>query len=127
MILDLDAMDAPLHGDQEGRFFHGYYDCYCYLPLYVFCGRHLLAAKSGRRTSTPAPARLRKSRASSRRFCRRWPRTRILLRAESGFAREALMAWCEMNQVDFVFGSPAMRGWSKRSASNSCRPRRRRP
>ena len=66
IILDLDATDDPLHGDQEGRFFHGYYDCDCYLPLYVFCGRHLLAAKLSRRTSTPAPARSRKSRASSR-------------------------------------------------------------
>ena len=68
IILDLVATDDPLHGHQEGRFFHGYYDCYCYLPLYVFCGGICWRPSSGRRTSTPAPARLRKSRASSRRF-----------------------------------------------------------
>src|SRR5208337_2988770 len=96
--------DDPLHGDQEGRFFHGYYDCYCYLPLYVFCGRHLLAAKlrpSNIDASAGSVEELARIVAQIR---RRWPRTRILLRADSGFAREALMAWCEMNQVDFVFG-----------------------
>ena len=67
IILDLDATDDPVHGEQEGRFFHGYYDCYCYLPLYVFCGRHLLAAK-GARTSTLRPARWRRWRALSPRF-----------------------------------------------------------
>src|SRR5271170_2638136 len=104
IILDLDATDDPLHGHQEGRFFHGYYDCYCYLPLYVFCGRHLLAAKlrpSNIDGSAGAVEEIARIVAQIR---RRWPRTRILLRADSGFAREALMAWCEMNQVDFVFG-----------------------
>ncbi len=104
IVLDLDATDDPLHGHQEGRFFHGYYDCYCYLPLYVFCGRHLLAAKL-------RPANIDGSAGSVEEVARivgqiraRWPRTRILLRADSGFAREALMAWCETNRVDFVFG-----------------------
>ena len=68
IILDLDATDDPLHGHQEGRFFHGYYDCYCYLPLYVSAAGICWRPSSGRRTSTPAPARLRKSRASSRKF-----------------------------------------------------------
>ena len=102
--LDLDATDDPLHGHQEGRFFHGYYDCYCYLPLYVFCGRHLLAAKL-------RPSNIDGSAGSVEEVARivaqirtRWPRTRILLRADSGFCREALMAWCEANRVDFVFG-----------------------
>ena len=104
IILDLDATDDPLHGDQEGRFFHGYYDCYCYMPLYVFCGRHLLAAKlrpSNIDASAGAEDEIARIVARIR---ARWPRVRILLRADSGFARERLMAWCENNRVDFVFG-----------------------
>ena len=104
IILDLDATDDPLHGHQEGRFFHGYYDNYCYLPLYVFCGRHLLAAKL-------RPANIDASAGSVEEMARivahirqRWPQVRILLRADSGFAREALMAWCENNGVDYLFG-----------------------
>jgi AraC-like DNA-binding protein len=104
IILDLDATDDPLHGHQEGRFFHGYYDCYCYLPLNVFCGRHLLAAKL-RRSNIDASAGAAEEIARIVKQIRaRWPRVRILLRADSGFAREALMAWCEQNHVDFVFG-----------------------
>jgi len=104
IILDLDATDDPLHGHQEGRFFHGYYDCYCYLPLYVFCGDHLLAAKL-------RPANIDASAGSVEEIARivaqiraRWPQTRIILRADSGFARDALMAWCEANGIDFIFG-----------------------
>jgi hypothetical protein len=104
IILDLDATDDPLHGHQEGRFFHGYYDCYCYLPLYVFCGRHLLAAKL-RRSNIDAAAGARDEAARLVTQIRaRWPRVEILLRADSGFAREELMAWCEANGVDYVFG-----------------------
>ncbi|MBV9981851.1 IS1380 family transposase [Bradyrhizobium sp.] len=104
IILDLDATDDPLHGHQEGRFFHGYHDCYCYLPLYIFCGRHLLAAKL-------RPANIDASAGSVEEIARivaqirqRWPHTRIILRADSGFARDALMSWCEANGVDFIFG-----------------------
>jgi hypothetical protein len=104
IILDLDATDDPLHGHQEGRFFHGYYDCYCYLPLYVFCGRHLLAAKLRPSNIDASAGSIEEVARIVAQIRRRWPRTRILLRADSGFAREALMAWCEMNQVDFVFG-----------------------
>ena len=104
IILDLDATDDPLHGEQEGRFFHGYYDCYCYLPLYVFCGRHLLVARL-RRADLDAAAGAREEVARLvARIRARWPRTRILLRADSGFARDDLMAWCEANDVDFLFG-----------------------
>jgi hypothetical protein len=104
ITLDLDATDDPLHGRQEGRFFHGYYDCYCYLPLYVFCGRHLLAAKL-RRSNIDASAGAVEEVARIVGLTRaRWPRVRILLRADSGFAREALMAWCEANRVDYLFG-----------------------
>lgn len=104
IVLDLDATDDPLHGHQEGRFFHGYYDSYCYLPLYVTCGRHLLAAKLRRSNidgSAGAEAELARIVGRLR---ARWPRTRILVRADSGFARERLMAWCEANGVYFVFG-----------------------
>jgi Transposase DDE domain group 1 len=104
IILDLDATDDPLHGHQEGRFFHGYYDCYCYLPLYVFCGRHLLAAKLRPSNLDASAGAVEEVARIIGRIRARWPKTRILLRADSGFAREALMAWCEANRVDFVFG-----------------------
>jgi Transposase DDE domain group 1 len=104
ITLDLDATDDPLHGHQEGRFFHGYYDCYCYLPLYVFCGRHLLAAKL-RRSNIDASAGATDEVARIVGQIRaRWPRVNILLRADSGFARDELMTWCEANGVDYVFG-----------------------
>lgn len=104
IVLDLDATDDPLHGNQEGRFFHGYYGHYCYLPLYIFCGRHLLCAKL-------RPADIDASAGAETEVARivgqirgHWPKLRVVLRADSGFAREALMAWCEQNDVDFVFG-----------------------
>jgi hypothetical protein len=104
VILDLDATDDPLHGHQEGRFFHGYYDCYCYLPLYVFSGRHLLAAKL-RRSNIDASAGAKDEVARIVGQIRaRWPWVKILLRADSGFARDELMAWCEANAVDYAFG-----------------------
>jgi DDE family transposase len=104
IVLDLDATDDPLHGHQEGRFFHGYYDCYCYLPLYVFCGRHLLAAKL-RRANIDASSGARDEVARIvDHIRRRWPRVRILLRGDGAFAREELMAWCERSRVDYVFG-----------------------
>jgi hypothetical protein len=104
IILDLDATDDPLHGHQEGRFFHGYYDCYCYLPLYIFCGRHLLAARLRRSNIDGAAGAIEEVARIVALIRRRWPRTRILLRGDSGFARETLMAWCEANRVDFLFG-----------------------
>jgi len=104
IILDLDATDDPLHGHQEGRFFHGYYDCYCYLPLYVFCGRHLLAAKLRPSDIDASAGSMAQVERIVRQIRARWPYVRILLRADSGFAREALMAWCEDNRVDYVFG-----------------------
>jgi hypothetical protein len=104
LILDLDATDDPVHGRQEGRFFHGYYGHYCYLPLYVFCGEHLLCARL-------RPANIDASAGAVEEVARivaqlraAWPGVRITLRADSGFCREALMAWCEAAGVDFVFG-----------------------
>jgi hypothetical protein len=104
IILDLDATDDPLHGHQEGRFFHGYYDGYCYLPLYVFCGRQLLAAKLRRSNIDASAGSVEEVGRIVRQIRACWPHVRILLRADSGFAREALMAWCEKNRVDYVFG-----------------------
>lgn len=92
IILDLDATDVPLHGHQEGRFFHGYYDTYCYLPLYVFCGRHLLGAKLRRANIDASAGALEEVARIVGRIRARWPRVRVLLRADSGFTREALMA-----------------------------------
>src|SRR5512147_1321724 len=104
IVLDLDATDDPLHGHQEGRFFHGYYDCYCYLPLYVFCGRHLLAAQLRRANIDAAAGAKDEVARLVAHIRRRWPKVRIVLRADSGFAREELMAWCEANGVDYLFG-----------------------
>ena len=104
IILDLDATDDPLHGHQEGRFFHGYYDCYCYLPLYVFCGRHLLAAKLRRSNLDAAAGAVDEIARIVAQIRARWPAVAIVLRADSGFARDELMTWCEANRVDFVFG-----------------------
>ena len=104
IVLDLDATDDPVHGEQEGRFFHGYYDCYCYLPLYVFCGRHLLAAKLRRASMDAAGGAVAEVARIVAQIRRSWPHVRILLRADSGFAREDLMAWCEANGVHFLFG-----------------------
>ena len=106
IILDLDETDDPVHGEQEGRFFHGYYDCYCYLPLYVFCGRHLLAAKLRSASMDAAAGSVEEVARIVRDIRRRWPHVRILVRADSGFARDNLMAWCEANGVDYVFGVP---------------------
>jgi hypothetical protein len=104
IILDLDATDDPLHGHQEGRFFHGYYDCYCYLPLYIFSGRHRLAAKLRRADIDAAAGAVEETARIVAQIRARWPEVRIVLRADWGFAREALMSWCEANGVDDLFG-----------------------
>lgn len=104
IILDLDATDDPIHGRQEGRFFHGYYDAYCYLPLYIFCGRHLLAAKLRRSNIDGAAGACEEIARIIGQIRQRWSDTRILLRADSGFCRETLMVWCETNKVDYLFG-----------------------
>lgn len=104
IILDLDATDDPVHGEQEGRFFHGYYGGYCYLPLYIFCGRHLLAAKLRRANTDASAGSIEELERIVTQIRRHWPEVRIVLRADSGFARDALMSWCEAQRIDFVFG-----------------------
>jgi len=104
IILDLDATDDPLHGTQEGRFFHGYYGHYCYLPLYIFCGDQLLVAKLRPANIDGSAGALEEVARVVAQIRERWPATRIVLRADSGFARDQLMTWCEAEGVDYVFG-----------------------
>jgi hypothetical protein len=103
IVLDLDNTDIPLYGEQEGRFFHGYYDNYCYLPLYVFCGRHLLLARQRRANVAGSDGAAEVARIVAQ-IRREWPRVRIVLRGDSGFSTDPLMQWCEANRVDYVFG-----------------------
>jgi hypothetical protein len=104
IVLDFDATDDPVHGNQEGRFFHGYYGHYCYLPLYIFCGDHLLLARLRRADIDGSAGALEEAQRIVALIRSRWPDVRITLRADSGFARDAIMTWCEANDVDFVFG-----------------------
>ena len=104
IVLDLDNTDIPLHGMQEGRFYHGYYEEHCYLPLYVFCGRHLLLARQRRANVAGSDGAVEEMARIIAQIRRRWPRVRIILRADSGFCNDQLMGWCEANRVDYVFG-----------------------
>jgi hypothetical protein len=105
--LDLDATDDPVHGAQEGRFFHGYYRHYCYLPLYVFCGDHLLCARLRPSNIDAAAGSVEELTRIVERIRSRWPDTEVVIRGDSGFCREALMAWCESRpNVEYVLGLP---------------------
>ena len=104
IILDLDATDDPIHGNQEGAFFHGYYKCYCYLPLYIFCGEQLLCAQLRTADRDAADGSLEEVQRIAARIRERWPQTRVILRGDSGFCRDGLMAWCEGNNVFYAFG-----------------------
>ncbi len=104
IVLDLDATDDPLHGNQEGRFFHGYYKAYCYLPLYIFCGDHLLCAKLRQANGDAAEGTEAELERIVGQIRRQWPEVEIVIRADSGFCREAIRVWCEANEVDYVLG-----------------------
>jgi hypothetical protein len=128
------ATDDPLYGDQEGRHFHGYYDCYCYLPLYIFCGRHLLAAKLRSSANDAADGAVQEVARIVDHIRQQWPSTTIVIRADSGFCRDDLMAWCEENGVQYVLGlagnerlavqiAPEMK-LAKRKAKRTGRPAR---
>ena len=104
LVLDFDATDDPLHGKQEARFFHGYYDNYCYLPLYVFCGEQLLV-------SYLRPSKIDESKHAGAvlkllvtRLRKAWPKVRIIVRGDSGFCRRRMLAWCERNGVGYCVG-----------------------
>ena len=124
IVLDLDAIDDPLHGHQEGRFFHGYYGHHCYLPLYVTCGDHVLCARlrpADIDASAGSVAELQRIVAQIR---RRWPDTRILVRGDAGFCREAILAWCEAPALDYVFGlarNPRLQRWLAKALRKSRR------
>lgn len=104
ITLDLDATDDTLYGNQEGRFYHGYYHDYCYLPLYVFCGEHLLCARLRMSNIDAAADSVEELEPLVARIRRRWPAVKILLRGDAGFCREKLMAWCEVEGIDYIFG-----------------------
>ena len=104
IVLDVDTTDLPLHGKQEGRFFHGYYDNYCYLPLYIFCGDHVLCAHLREANHDAAFGCLGEIKRIVMQLRAAWPEVKIVLRGDSGFCRNELMSWCEANRVEFVFG-----------------------
>jgi len=104
IVLDLDATDDPVHGDQLGKFFHGYYKSYCYLPLYIFCGDHLLCAKLRPSDIDGAAGSVKQLDRIVKQIRQRWPEVQIVVRGDSGFCRDNLMAWCEANHVDYLLG-----------------------
>ncbi len=104
IVLDQDATDIPLYGHQPERFFHGFYDRYCYLPLYIFAGDQLLCARLRPANQDAAAGAKEEVSRIVAQVRERWPKARIVLRADSGFCREQLMAWCEANKVDYLFG-----------------------
>src|SRR6478752_2707063 len=102
IVLDLDATDDPIHGHQLGRFFHGYYKNYCYLPLYIFCGDHLLLARLRPSDIDAAAGSVKHLTRIVAQIREAWPEVKIVVRADSGFCREELLRWCEGNGVDYV-------------------------
>src|ERR1700694_4992831 len=104
IVLDVDTTDLPLHGQQEGRFFHGYYDSYCYLPLFIFCGEHVLCARLRQSNHDAYAGSLVEIERIVKQIRAAWPEVKIILRGDSGFCRNQLMSWCESNEVDYLFG-----------------------
>ena len=128
LIIDLDATHDPIHGQQEGRHFNAFYDCYCYLPLYIFAGRHLLAAKLRSADKDAAFGATNEIARIVAQIRESWPDVRLILRADSGFARDELMDWCETNGVDYIFGlarNPRLVGAIKRELVLARRAHRR--
>lgn len=124
LVVDFDATDDPLHGKQEGRFFHGYYDCYCYLPLYVFCGDQLLWAQLRKADIDASDGALQVLQRVVKLIRHKWPLVPILVRADSGFCREALMSWCEAHGVTYLFGLAKNRRLLKRISRTMKKARR---
>jgi Transposase DDE domain group 1 len=104
IVLDLDATDDPIHGHQLGRFFHGYYKNYCYLPLYIFCGDHLLCARLRPADMDASAGSVKQLQRIVAQIRRAWPEVQITIRADSGFCRDPIMTWCEANGVGYVLG-----------------------
>ena len=104
IVLDVDTTDLAIHGQQEGKFYHGYYDHYCYLPLYIFAGEHVLCARLRSSNIGPAVGCVKELQRIVTRIRARWPEVQIVVRGDSGFSRDEVMTWCEQNQVDFALG-----------------------
>lgn len=104
IVLDLDTTDNEIHGGQEGRFFHGYYGSYCYLPLYIFCGEHLLCARLRQANVGPAEGTVKEIERIISQIRERWPNVTIVIRADSGFCRDDILSWCEEHGVEYVIG-----------------------
>ena len=104
IVLDLDATDDPIHGQQLGRFFHGYYKNYCFLPLYIFCGDHLLCARLRPSDIDASAGALKQVQRIVAQIRQAWPHVKIVIRGDSGFCRDPIMTWCEANRVDYIFG-----------------------
>src|SRR3954454_8252360 len=104
IVLDLDATDDPIHGHQLGRFFHGYYKGYCFLPLYIFCGDHLLLARLRPSDIDAAAGSVKHLKRIVAQIREAWPEVKIAIRADSGFCRDEIMSWCEANGVGYVLG-----------------------
>ena len=104
LILDFDATDDPVHGHQLGRFYHGYYNGYCFLPLYVFCGKHLLAGYLRPSNIDAAYGSWSILKLLSDRFREVWPDVKIIFRADSGFCRHLMMDWCDKNNIEYIIG-----------------------
>jgi len=104
IILDADATDDPIHGNQEGRFYHGYYGHYCYLPLYIFCGEFLLCARLRKADIDACAGTIDELKRIVNQIRQKWPKVNVVLRGDSGFCREEILAWCEANDVDYVIG-----------------------
>jgi hypothetical protein len=123
IVLDVDTTDLPLHGKQEGRFFHGYYDSYCYLPLYIFCGEQVLCARLRESNHDASFGSLEEIRRIVEQIRQTWPEVKIILRADSGFCRNDLMSWCESHRVEYVSGWRAIRNCERSSGRPCMRPR----
>src|SRR5512147_241700 len=104
IVLDRDATDDPIHGHQLGRFFHGYYKNYCYLPLYIFCGDHLLCARLRPADIDASAGALKQLQRIVAQIREAWPKVAITIRGDSGFCRDPILSWCEANGVDYLFG-----------------------
>ena len=123
IVLDLDATDIPLYGHQPERFFHGYYDSYCYLPLYIFAGDQLLCARLRPANQDAAAGAVEEVEPHRGQLRQRWPQVKIILRADSGFCREELMAWCERRTMSITPSAwRATSGWRRSSAPRCTRP-----
>ena len=124
LILDFDATDTPVHGQQEGRFFHGYYNCHCFLPLYVFCGDQLLVAYLRKSNIDGAKHAWAILKLLVKRLRAAWPRTKIVIRADSGFCRDRMLTWCDQNDVKYVVGLARNSRLLEANAELMQRPRR---